>query len=312
MAGGDYDRTGKVGSSDIGTILGLNTYKSPLQLWMERTGKIADDFEGNPYTDAGTLMEPFIANRFSDFYGLEISDAFGKMHTHHTHTFATCTPDYYVNDTDFTATAILECKYVVRDIKDEWEDQSAPLKYIAQVQWQMGILEIDAAYICAMIGGDPFKIPAPLFYRDQEWFEQALEAAQNFLLMCERDIPPAPGPNDSKLIDILQSQIKRKKNYQKRISSEHELKAMRLIAEHHQISKKLASINKLKKELDDKKRQVSNELRLLSPADAEVAYLPDGQHIKITVVEMEERVNPGYSFTKISVPTKPIKLNFAA
>ncbi|HFC9341278.1 TPA: YqaJ viral recombinase family protein, partial [Enterococcus hirae] len=34
------DRKKGIGGSDVATVLGLNKYKSPYQLWLEKTGQI--------------------------------------------------------------------------------------------------------------------------------------------------------------------------------------------------------------------------------------------------------------------------------
>ncbi len=62
-------RKGGIGSSDAGAAVGLNPYKSQLELWMEKTGR-----DGNlPKTDPndetspmywGTLLEPIVAAHY--------------------------------------------------------------------------------------------------------------------------------------------------------------------------------------------------------------------------------------------------------
>jgi predicted phage-related endonuclease len=41
------DRTKYIGGSDIGAILGLSRFRSPLEVWMEKTGKETKKL-GNP------------------------------------------------------------------------------------------------------------------------------------------------------------------------------------------------------------------------------------------------------------------------
>ena len=51
-------RTGRIGGSDAAAILGLNPYKTNVQLWEEKTGRrTAPDISGQPYVKYGTEAE---------------------------------------------------------------------------------------------------------------------------------------------------------------------------------------------------------------------------------------------------------------
>jgi putative phage-type endonuclease len=54
-------RKGYIGSSDAAAIMGLDEYRSPADVWLEKTGQ-ADDFEGNANTERGNLLEPVLVN----------------------------------------------------------------------------------------------------------------------------------------------------------------------------------------------------------------------------------------------------------
>ena len=56
-------RKGTVGSSDIGTILQLNKYETPRELFNKKVG-LAPEFEGNDNTEWGTELEDFCALMF--------------------------------------------------------------------------------------------------------------------------------------------------------------------------------------------------------------------------------------------------------
>ena len=58
----DARRTG-VGGSDVGVLLGMNDYKTPYQLWEEKTGR-AEPFEGNLQTRFGNWAEQFVADEW--------------------------------------------------------------------------------------------------------------------------------------------------------------------------------------------------------------------------------------------------------
>jgi len=67
----------KIGGSDVATILGLNPYKTPLELWAEKTGRIEpENLDDNEAVEAGNVMEDAIATltakRMSRRLGREI------------------------------------------------------------------------------------------------------------------------------------------------------------------------------------------------------------------------------------------------
>ena len=52
-----------VGGSDAAAVISLNSYCTPFQLWLEKTGQV-DAVEENVYMKAGTKLEPVVADWF--------------------------------------------------------------------------------------------------------------------------------------------------------------------------------------------------------------------------------------------------------
>ena len=63
------DRTKGIGGSDAPVILGISPYKTPYQLWQEKTGKIDIPDEDSPVIRRGRTMEPIIANMYAEVTG---------------------------------------------------------------------------------------------------------------------------------------------------------------------------------------------------------------------------------------------------
>ena len=60
------NRKGYIGGSDIGTIMGVNQWKSPYTLWAEKTGLIeAEDISDKDAVWCGVMEEDIIAKRFT-------------------------------------------------------------------------------------------------------------------------------------------------------------------------------------------------------------------------------------------------------
>ena len=66
------NRSGYIGGSDIGTIMGVNPWKSPYTLWAEKTGLVQpDDISDNDAVWFGVKEEDIIAERFTMKTGLK-------------------------------------------------------------------------------------------------------------------------------------------------------------------------------------------------------------------------------------------------
>ena len=59
-------RSKGIGGSDAGAIIGVNRFKTNVQLWEEKMGNVKPaDLSDNPYVRYGTLAEPSIRNLFA-------------------------------------------------------------------------------------------------------------------------------------------------------------------------------------------------------------------------------------------------------
>ncbi len=67
----EYRKKG-IGGSDASVVCGINKYKSPVELWLEKTGQL-------PYSEAGeaaywgTQLEALVRNEFTKRTGIEVS-----------------------------------------------------------------------------------------------------------------------------------------------------------------------------------------------------------------------------------------------
>jgi len=65
------DRRKGIGSSDAAAVLGLHPFRTPLDVWLDKTDKI-DGFQGNEATRRGDLLEPVILKMTEDEIGSPI------------------------------------------------------------------------------------------------------------------------------------------------------------------------------------------------------------------------------------------------
>ena len=77
------DRTKYIGGSDIGAILGLSRFRSPLEVWQKKTGKETKKVDSLPLR-FGSFAEEFVANEYSHATGLELlHDESAFIHPEH-------------------------------------------------------------------------------------------------------------------------------------------------------------------------------------------------------------------------------------
>ena len=53
-----------IGGSDAAAILGLNPWKTPMDVWLEKTGEFTRDDEENEQMYWGTVLEAVVAEEF--------------------------------------------------------------------------------------------------------------------------------------------------------------------------------------------------------------------------------------------------------
>ena len=67
------ERNKGIGGSDIATILGLSKWKSPLQLFLEKTGKVvAEDLSDKEVIYWGNVLEDVVAKEFERRTGKKV------------------------------------------------------------------------------------------------------------------------------------------------------------------------------------------------------------------------------------------------
>lgn len=114
-----------IGSSDIATIMGVNPYQTPYQLWQEKTGRI-QSFQGNAATEHGKREEPKARNWLQGDYKPIFIE-------HPDHTFVYASLDAYSAEKKLIVEIKSPYGGTNRKIKSYEE---IPIYWIYQVQWQ--------------------------------------------------------------------------------------------------------------------------------------------------------------------------------
>ena len=186
------DRSKYIGGSDIGAILGLSKFKTPLEVWMEKTGKQTKQIDSLPLR-FGSFAEEFVASEYSRSTGLQLVHD-ESIYLHAEHSFMSAHIDRFVIDESIgqLPTRILECKTASPFNSSSWGEarsDQVPMSYLCQCVWYMAITGIDRTDLAVLFGNSDFRIYE--ITRDKELEELVLEKATSFWHDCVlKDTPP--------------------------------------------------------------------------------------------------------------------------
>lgn len=153
-----FDRRSGIGASEVAALLGLDPRKTPLSLWLEKTGQ-APAFEGNRFTEMGHRFEPLIADAYADREGVALEAVTTTRHPEIPHIFAT--PDRRVLGTN----RLVECKAVFspRVMVMFGEDGSSdyPEHFAVQAMVQAAVMDAEDVHLAALLGADlrVYRVP---------------------------------------------------------------------------------------------------------------------------------------------------------
>ncbi|MCC8051404.1 MAG: YqaJ viral recombinase family protein [Clostridiales bacterium] len=168
-----------IGGSDASVIMRKNPYRSIIQLWEEKTGRLPVEESGNEYVYWGNVMEPIIRKEFMRRSGLKVRQKHAMI-LHPEHPFLFADVDGIVTDEDGKK-CIFEAKTVSQYKEGQWED-GIPEEYMLQIQHYMEVCGMDKTYIAGLIGGNRFVFHT--VYRDESLIGELLDAEISFWNDC--------------------------------------------------------------------------------------------------------------------------------
>ena len=146
-----------IGGSDVGSIFGLNKYKSPLQLWLEKTGQIeSPDISDRLPVKLGNMLEDVVAQLFTEETGLDVKRN-NFVLQHNEFPFMLANIDREGRDAEGKR-FILECKTAGSFATKDWQGEDIPLTYELQVMHYLIVTGYDYGYIACLIGNHKFVV----------------------------------------------------------------------------------------------------------------------------------------------------------
>lgn len=180
----EYRKLG-IGGSDASVVCGISRYKSPIELWMEKTGQLPHQ-EAGEVAYWGTQLEPLVRLEFSKRTGIEVSLEKQLLQSEE-HPFMLANLDGICQHPEY-GSCIFEAKTASAYKAGEWED-AIPDEYQLQIQHYMAVTGYRGAYIAALIGGNTFKWK--FVERDEELIAMLIELETDFWNHVQ-DVTPPP------------------------------------------------------------------------------------------------------------------------
>ena len=260
-----------IGGSDVAAILGLSKYKSPYQLWLDKTGR--SDLEDSTSEPAywGNMLEDIVAKEYAKRNGVKVQRVNATIRNPENDWMianidrAIINPEISGNvrikEGKLTTDRILECKTANQYLAKLWGDEQSeqvPDYYLTQCQWYMGNTGASICGLGVLIGGQKFRSYQIAF--DPELFEMLTDECSKFWHEnVQADVPPAPTTFD----DVLHRWSTH--NPDQAVSADDDL--AQKVADYKELS---GNIKEATKELDDLKLQICTRME-----DAEMIIAED-------------------------------------
>jgi putative phage-type endonuclease len=168
------ERTGYLGGSDIAAVLGLSRWRTPLQLWGEKTGNIIpEDISGKLHVRLGNKLEQTVCDLFQEETGKKVARVNDTL-IHPVHSFLRGNIDRRI----VGEKAVLEAKTTSAWNAKQWEGEEIPQEYLIQTYFYMELMGADRGYVACLIGNQDFRVK--VLERDDVLQKQMIEKAVDF------------------------------------------------------------------------------------------------------------------------------------
>ncbi|HCF5959400.1 TPA: YqaJ viral recombinase family protein [Pseudomonas aeruginosa] len=187
-----------IGSSDAAAAVGLNPYKSQLELWLEKTGRDAllpksDPNDEDSPTYWGNILEPIVSNHYTRRTGNRVRRINAVLqHPDPKLDWMLANIDREVIGA--SDVQILECKTAGINGARLWKE-GVPVYVQLQVMHQLAVTGKQVADVAVLLGGQNLEIHR--IERDDELIARLIELERDFWSYVQRDTPPPADGSDS-------------------------------------------------------------------------------------------------------------------
>jgi putative phage-type endonuclease len=168
-----------IGSSDAPIILGVSPWKTPFQLWEEKTSDTVEE-QTNWATVRGHELEPVARSHYELAHNIDMKPA---LKVHRKMKFLRASLDGYNED----ASTVLEIKCVGKEDHALALSGKIPEKYIPQLAHQLAVTEAERVHYYSF---DGTKGALVVYKRDEEFIDKLMNEECKFWEMVQSKTPP--------------------------------------------------------------------------------------------------------------------------
>lgn len=144
-----------VGGSDVAAVMGISPWKSPLEVWLEKTGRAEPpDLSGKESVEWGTRLEPLIADKFAEAHPELTVLRKNCTMVSRARPWALANIDRELRGPE--GRGVLEVKTAGLRSADSWVF-GPPGHYLAQVQHYLSVTGWGYAWVAVLIGGQEYR-----------------------------------------------------------------------------------------------------------------------------------------------------------
>ena len=192
-------RKAGIGGSDCAAAVGLSRWKSPFQLWSEKTDRIAPTKAGQA-AYWGSLLEPLlraeVAKRMPE---AEIRECPFFLRSKD-HPYMLANIDGFIRENGSFSCLEIKTANAYAAVQD-WQN-GLPIEYYCQVMHYMAVTGMNSAYVAVLLGGNTFEIQK--IDRDEDMIRHIIQMEERFWYeYMLKDTPPEATAKDNEVLGQL-------------------------------------------------------------------------------------------------------------
>jgi len=166
-----------IGGSDVAAVMGISPWKSPLEVWLEKTGRAdAPDLSDRESVAMGTELESVVLDMYRRRHPDHAAQRVNAILTSTVRPWAQASLDGIVKDPEL-GWGVLEIKTGSKE--SEWAD-GVPLHYLTQVTHYLSVTGYKFADVAALIGDFGLHYHEYRVMRDEEDLKAVVERVDEF------------------------------------------------------------------------------------------------------------------------------------
>lgn len=196
-------RRGLLTASDMAAVMGLDNYKSALDVWVDKVHPVEDaplTIESPAFW--GINLEQYIARIVSMYYSWDYVEGGDLLRSKEFPQFG-CTLDGHTRPPGESEWGVYEGKTTSVFLASDWDQESAmpPLRVLIQAQHQLLVTKAPYALVFCLVGGN-----TPRLVRVEphaEFHASIVQAGSEFLQLVAKGIQPGPDHRSKTALDRL-------------------------------------------------------------------------------------------------------------